>query len=186
MTLKEQSYNDLMAQCLKRLIKTTENEEQNRINEINNCNHLFVKLRDSENNNIVECVHCGVTNKYHELETTMTKCQKSLEYYVRTNLHLKDVSFNEMTIESMMMNKILENNPNISMLSDRVIRTDHPGLLYEIAKSINPDADTEELFEIMYALHELETVEEKKKLNSIEVSQELIKRYKESIKVLRK
>jgi len=186
MALRDQTYNDLMAQCSKKLIKTTIDEEQNRINDINNCHHLFVKLRDCANNDIVECVHCGVTNKYNELENTMSKCRKSLEFYVRTNFHLKDVEFKDITIESIMMSKILENDYKLNMLSDHVIRSNHPGLLYKIAIIINPEASNEELFEIMCDLHELETPEERIKLNSIDLSDELINRYKDNIKVLKK
>ncbi len=72
------------------------------------------------------------------------------------------------------------------MMSDGVIRSDHPGVLYRIAKIIKPEADNDELFEIMLSLHQLETTEEKKKLNSPEEADELIARYKESIKTYKK
>ena len=193
MSLRELPFNDIMAQCTKKLIKVSKEDEEKRINEIKNCNHLFVKLRDYNTStydnldlSVVECVHCGVTNKYHDLERVMQKYRKSLDYYVLTHWHYTDVEYNEVTIESMMMDKIKDENKELNMISNEVLRSPHPGVLYKVAKMINKDAENEELFEIMKKLNQLETFEEKNKLNSVEEATDLIERYKEEIKVLRK
>ena len=193
MSLVELPFNDMMAQCTKKLIKVSKEEEIKRINEIENCNHLFVKVRDYNTSyygdldlSAVECVHCGVTNKYRDLEKVMQKYRKSLDYYVLTHWHYTDVEYNDVTIETIMMDKIKDENQELNMMSNEVLRSFHPGVLYEIAKIINEDAENYELFEIMKKLNELETFEEKNKLNSVEEATSLIERYKEEIKVLKK
>ena len=68
--------NDNFAQCCRSLINGYQDNYKNqRKDEILNCNHLFLKLKDKEyigsyhssdcydNPAIVECVHCGLTNK---------------------------------------------------------------------------------------------------------------------------
>ena len=193
MSLRELPFNDMMAQVSKKLIKVSEEEEQKRINEIKSCNHLFVKLRDFDTStydgldlSVVECVHCGVTNKYKELERVMKKYQRSLDFYVLTKLHYTNVQYNEQTIESKMMDEIKAENNELNMMSDDVIRTFHPGVLYKIAKIINPEAENAELFEIMQELNKLETTEEKNKLNNTFDATDLIRRYQKENKVLKK
>lgn len=193
MSLRELPFNDMMAQCSKRLIKVSKEEEEKRINEINGCEHLFVKLRDYDTSyydnldlSVVECVHCGVTNKYRDLERVMQKYRRSLDYYVLTKWHYTNVEYNETTIETMMMNKIKDENNKLNMMSNEVLRSFHPGVLYQIAKSINPEADNTELFEVMKKLNELETFEERNKLNNLEDATSLIERYQKEVKVLKK
>ncbi len=110
MSLKELPYNDLMAQCSRKLIKVSPEEDQKRIDEIENCDHLFVKLRDYDHPNldlnVIECVHCGVTNKYIELENTMLRYRKSLEYYVYTTFHFTNLEYKDTNIETVMMDII--------------------------------------------------------------------------------
>ena len=184
MNLKESIINDLMAQCSSKLIKRSDEDEQKRINEINNCNHLFVKLRDYDktefsniNLTVYECVHCGVTNKFMDLETTIPKYRKSAKYFILTKLHYTDFEFKNITNESIMMNGISIDYINNNLMSDKVLRSLHPGILYDIARLINEDATNEELFDIMEELHNLETIEERKKLNTIFDAKELIERY---------
>ena len=193
MNLHELPINDMMAQCSRKLIVQTPEEEQARINEIENCNHLFVKLRDFDLSlydnldlSIIECVHCGVTNKYQNLERVLQKYRKSLDIYMLSKLHYTSVDYKETTIETEMMNKIKDNGKKINMMSNEIIRSLHPGVLYQIAIMIKPNGSNEELFEIMQRLNELETSEEKNKLNSIEDATDLINRYKEDIKILKK
>lgn len=193
MSLRELPFNDMMAQCSKRLIKISKEEEEKRINEINNCDHLFVKLRDYDTSyydnldlSVVECVHCGVTNKYRDLERVMQKYRRSLDYYVLTKWHYTNVEYNETTIETMMMNKIKDENQELNMMSNEVLRSFHPEVLYQIAKSINPEADNTELFEMMKKLNELETFEERNKLSNLEDATSLIERYQKEVKVLKK
>ena len=193
MSLRELPFNDMMAQVSKKLIKVSQEEEEKRINEIRNCNHLFVKLRDFDTStyegldlSVVECVHCGVTNKYKDLEYVMGKYRRSLDLYVLNKLHYTNVEYNETTIESRLMDEIKDRGVKLNMMSDNVIRTFHPGVLYQIAKMIYPEASNERLFEIMQELNKLETPEEKNKLNTLNDATDLILRYKEENKVLKK
>ena len=175
--------NDMMAQCSRRLIKVSKEEEQARINEIRECKHLFVKLKDiregdnEQNTIVVECVHCGVTNKYRDLEKTLLKYQKSLDYYIITAFHRTDFEYNSATIETLMMNEIEQSGEKIELMSNDVIRTLHPGLLYQLAKQIKPDSTNEELFIIMKELNELESNREKNQLSNIDDTDELVQRY---------
>ena len=185
--------NDLMTQCSRKLIKRSQEEEKERINEIRNCNHLFVKVRERVNSydsnadsSIIECVHCGVTNKFVDLEHTLTKYNKSLDYYVLTRYHSNDIIYNECTIETDMMNEIIRDNKPIRLMSNEIIRSLHPIVLYDIAKFLYPEASDEELFSVMKELNELETSEEKNKLCSIFDAKELIERYFSDDKVLKK
>ena len=185
MGLKQLPYNDMMAQFSKKLIKVTKEEEEKRINEISNCNHLFVKLREfnaEQNDNnllIVECVHCGVTNKYCDLERVMSRYRRSLDYYVATNYHCINVEYMDNTIETRMMEEIKNSNTELNLMSDKILRSFHPGVLYRLAKMISPNADNDELFSIMQELNNIETFEEKNKLNNPSDATDLINRYNE-------
>ena len=182
--------NDLMAQCSKKLIKMPEEEENKRIWEIANCNHLFVKIKESQDNldedtTIIECVYCGVTNKYRILENTLLKkIPKSLEYYIMTKYHCKDVEYRESTIETEMMDKLERSGKELPLMSDEVIRTNHPNVLYTLARRLHPGATNEELFQIMKELNKLENSSEKQRLNTIDDAMELVLRYKEKKKEL--
>ena len=193
MSLSNLPYNDMMAQCSKRLIKISKEEEEKRIHEIENCNHLFVKIRDYDTSqydnadlSVVECVRCGVTNKYENLERVMEKYRRSLDYYVLTNFHYTNIEYNDVTIETVMMNKIKAQSSQLNMMSDGIIRSFHPGLLYKLATIIAPAASNDELFNIMLKLDELETFEERNKLDSVFDATDLVERYKKEVKTLRK
>lgn len=181
--------NDILAQCSEKLVKLSDEEQNKRINEIRNCNHLFVKLREknvdaTENIAIVECVHCGVTNKYQDVEKTVIRFRKSLEYYLLTKFKKNNIEYNSETIETMMMREILNVDDNINMLSKEGIRTLHPGLLYQLAKRIHEDASDEEIFLIMQKLNDLETASEKIKLLSVDDASNLLGRYNKQNKIL--
>ena len=185
--------NDLMAQCSRKLIKRSLEEEKERIDEIRKCNHLFVKVRERVNSydsnadsRIIECVHCGLTNKFMDLEHTLTKYNKSLDYYVLTRYHNNDVTYNECTIETLLMNEMIKNNEPIRLMSEGIIRSLHPIVLYDIAKFLYPEESNEELFSVMKKLDEIETSEEKTRLCSIFDAKELIERYLAEEKVLKK
>ena len=186
MSLGRIPLNDMLAQCSKKLVHVSDEEREKRISEINECDHLFIKLRDYDNNmgnndlSIVECVHCGVTNKYYDLERVLAKYKKSLDYYVLTNYHYTNVKYDDATIESLMMDRLIQSHTKLNMISDKTLHTYHPGVLYKVAKIINPQASNEELFEIMQQLAEIETFEEKTKLNNIYDATDLIERYKKN------
>ena len=178
--------NDMMAQCSQKLIKVSDEERENRIKEINSCHHLFVKLRERpeleeyHDSVVVECVYCGVTNKYNDLEKTLVKYRHSLEYYLLNKFHNVNIEYNDSTIESQMMEEIKKDNQKLNMLSNGIIRSFHPGLLFQLAKKICPNGTNEEIFEIMQELNELETTKEKNQLCFIDDADELVERFYEN------
>ena len=185
--------NDMMAQCTRKLIKISDEETEKRVKEIENCDHLFVKLRenkefiDNPDATLLDCVNCGVTNKFFELESRMMRYRRSFEYYLFNIVHKLDIDYNDTTIESTMMIKLRQKTHEFNLMSDEILRTFHPGLLYQIAKVINPSGTNEELFHIMKELNELETTKERNKLSQIDDANELIERYYENKgKVLKK
>lgn len=178
--------NDMMTQCTRKLVKISDEETKKRIKEIENCDHLFVKLKenkefiDNPDATIIECVNCGVTNKYFELERTMMRYRRSFEYYLVNTFHQLDIDYNDTTIESAMMIELRKKTNEFNLMSDEILRTFHPGLLYQIAKIINPSGTNEELFQIMKELNEIETTRERNKLIQVDDANELIERYYEN------
>ena len=69
-----------------------------------------------------------------------------------------------------------------NLISNEVLNTYHPRLLYELANLLNPNASQEEIFEIMKELEGLETSQEKLKLSNREQASGLIKRYSDNKK----
>ena len=162
--------------------------------EINDCNHLFLKIRKKEYCGsyhssdcmsippLLECVHCGLTNKFedHERVDIEIKMERGI-YGYREHQH---------TIETIMFHKIYKDafircgkdfdESKLNIISDEVIRTDQARLLYELAKDINPKGKNEELFTIMKEINEIETDLEKFKLSKVSDCKELLIRYKES------
>ena len=181
--------NGLLAECLTKLTKISKEDMEKRLKEINNCEHLFVILKKSGNNininsDIFECVHCGVTNKYSDIEKTALKYHNTIEYYMLHNKN--EIEYNNVTLESVMMKQIIKTGKSLNLLSEKVIRTSHPSILYQIALIINKEATNDEIYEIMYELNELETFKEKNSLLSIDDIKDLIDRYHEHHKVLKK
>ena len=95
--------------------------------------------------------------------------------------------YNRKTLESKLFNETFQhsysrggkefNNRDINLISDESLLTYHPGLLYRLALQINPLGDNEELFNIMKNLHQLETFQEKIRLQTEEQAISLLERY---------
>lgn len=168
MNIKDLPLNDPFAQYIRSLNTTPENANIKR-EKMLSCNHLFVKLKREQKEyqilSEVECVHCGLTNKYHSLENFFRIKQMASDQY------------KERTLESILFDEIM-NIPNLNLISDEVIETNHPGLLYQLALTINPEANQDELFTIMNTLHNLENEQERLHLRRPEQSSALLKRYK--------
>ena len=183
--------NDNFAQCCRSLINGhKDNYINQRKEEMLNCNHLFLKLKDKEyvgsyhssdccdDSAIVECVYCGLTNKFKYLEEIFGEYDQN------------------QTIESSMFDEIFKkgyrrsgksfNDSVFNLISYDVIKTNHPQLLYKLALIINLKGTTEELFNIMSILNELETNLEKWKLSKVEQCNDLLKRYKERKVLIKK
>ena len=174
--------------------RSLRNSTEERKNEMCKCNHLFVKLREKrycgalhssdclDIPSLLECVHCGLTNKYEDFER--------LDVEIEMEKGIYDSERHKYTMETIMFHKLYKDafgrcgksfdESKFKLISDEVIRTDHPRLLYDLAKSINPKGNNKELFNIMKELNEIETDLEKFKLNKVEECSDLLERYKES------
>lgn len=184
--------NNLLGECTRKMIKLSEEDEKKRIDEIANCQHLFVKLKSEpinyygHNIDTVECVHCGLTNKYYGIEKMIRKYIASFDYTLLQKRNIIKFKLKDTTIESEMMMKLLQAKKELILLSDEVIETNHAGLLYQIAKKIEPLSSNNELFSIMQKLNKLETLEEKNNLSNIFDAVDLINRYQNDGKILKK
>lgn len=154
--------------------------------EMRKCNHQFVLLQkggwnncggfDSTDyeyeHNIVECVHCGLTNKYKDIECIVHSPSGGISY---TSSQI-GISVETQEFDSYFANDYSDKY-DVNLISTRIINSKHAVLLYEIAKTICPPKDNEKLVEIMYKLSLLETSSEKRNLNTLEDAKELIIRY---------
>lgn len=188
--------NDLLAQWSSKIQGNYDYDYINcRKEEIEQCPHLFLKLKDAEyvggfhssdcydDPAIVECVYCGLTNKFRKLEEDY--------FYHKLNSY-----YRKPTIESIMFMETFKNgyrrggksfdNSVFNVISKEVIKTHQAGLLYKLALKINPTGTYEELFEIMKTLNELETNLEKWKLSKVEQCDDLLDRYKERKTLIKK
>lgn len=184
--LKKLPINDEFGQCMRKLRIVSTEFTQKRQEEIRNCNHLFIKLRQGEKvfghhstdyykgANEVECVHCGLTNRFNKIEEAL-----DIKYALTV--------YNKKTIESQMFEEVFNdsyfrdgksfNNSEVNLINEECLLTCHPGLLYRLALKINPLGNNEELFEIMKQLHLLETDQEKIRLQTEEQAISLLDRY---------
>ena len=181
--------NDNFAQCFRSL---SNGYTDKRKEEIINCNHLFFKLKEKQyvgsfhssdcedEPSILECVHCGLTNKFEPIERVLKK-YKRLPYK-----SLETIMFHQLYQGAWQRGGKRFDDSIFNLISDVVITTNQAGLLYKLALKINPEGSNEELFNIMNTLNELETDLEKWKLSKVEQCDGLIDRYKKrKIKVLK-
>lgn len=156
---------------------------EERKKQIRGCNHEFIILKkggwdncggfDSSDYvydyNVIECVHCGVTNKYEELEQILREEQVSI--FPKIKLSVETEEFN------LIFDKPYSDRNDVNLISSRVIDSKHAKILYDVAKKINPYASNEKIVDIMYKLSLLETNSEKMNLNTVEDAKDLIIRY---------
>lgn len=199
--LRELPINDEFAQCMKKLRICSDEITAKREAEIKKCNHLFIKIRNCEEvwgfhssdyyrgAHEVECVHCGLTNRFGKLESMLSsqyiECYQTFSGFIPSS-----TKYNRKTLESRLFEEIFKNsysrcgkefnNRDINLISDECLLTYHPGLLYHLALQINPLGDNKELFEIMKQLHQLEIFSEKIRLQTEEHAISLLERYYDS------
>ena len=188
MNLKELPLNDEFAQCLRSMRKKTKEYTDFRIKEISSCNHLFVKIKEGVSYpgfhssdyeydpSQVECVFCGLTNKHKYMEDLFYR-HDLVEPWLYDRQSLETSFFNNYFRDYFRRSGKSFDESCFNLISDGIISSYHPGLLYQIAVRINPDANNEEIVEIMKKLNELETNEEKMKLRTIDHAENLIERY---------
>ncbi len=149
------------------------------------CNHLFVKLKDREvyggfhstdyeyEPSVVKCVHCGLTNYYmssYERDYRNHYAKRYLDY----------VEMNDRVYKSQAQKGFKRG----SLMSEEVLNSKHPEYLYAIALKIKPNGKKKDLFDVMKALYELETPQERMSW-SFPNEEELIEKYQnmETIKL---
>ena len=182
--------NDKKIECL-----------ENKKLEMENCQHLFLKLEEGQRYYgfhssdcgydpcVVVCLKCGLTNKYIERDSIYKEYNTILgwrnpyyDWFVETN----DKIFRKQFGHAWRRGGKSFDDSVFNLISDEAWYVDRPMLLYSIAKIIKPEADNTELFDTMKSLYELETPIERQKIDKIEKAQELIDRYKkEKVKVLK-
>ena len=196
--IKKLPINDEFGQCMRKLRIMPIEIAEKRQKEIKKCTHLFVKLRKGEeiygyhssdyhkNADEVECVHCGLTNRFNRIEEVLEPDYiESLQTYKGMILSL--TRYNKKTLESQLFEEIFKdsyyrsgksfNNKSLSLINEECLMTYHPGLLYRMALQINPSGTNKEIFEIMKQLHSLETNQEKIRLQTNEQASSLLDRY---------
>ena len=152
--------------------------------DISCCEHKFIRLKsggwsscggfhssDYEyEDDVVECICCGLTNKYKTLEMELQNKN----------------SFGWKTIETELFDLYIKEH-KISFISDIVIDSTHLPLLYRVAKKMFYDGDDLTLVSVMFKLNSLETWDERRRLNSVDDAYCLMERFKnETAKVLQK
>jgi len=196
--LKQLPINDEFGQCMRKLRIVSTEIKQKRQEEIKKCNHLFVKLRKGEvivgchstdyykDVDEVECVHCGLTNRFERIESIL---DNDYNEYFKTfrGMIPSSTRYNRRTLESQLFREIFKNsyyrsgksfnNSSLNLISKECLLIYHPGLLYRLALQIKPSGNDKEIFEIMKQLHMLETNQEKIRLQTEEHAIELLNRY---------
>lgn len=196
--IKKLPINDEFAQCMIKLRIIPTELVQKRQEEIKRCNHLFVKLRQGEEifgynstdyykeANTVECIHCGLTNRFNKIEEVLASDYIEFSNSFRGMIPSL-TKYNKKTLESQMFEEIYKHsyyrgrksfkNSDLNLISEECLQTYHPGLLYRLALKINPQGNNEEIFKIMKQLDTLETIQEKIRLQTEEQALSLIERF---------
>lgn len=190
--------NDEFSQCMQKLRITSNEIIKKRRDEIGSCNHLFVKLREGKEiygchstdyyKRVceVECVHCGLTNKFIKIEELLDS-----EYLMFSKSFIGMIptltSYSRKTLESEMFEETFKNSyirggksfneSDINLISEECLTTCHPRILHNLAKQISQLGTNEELFKIMKELNLLETPKEKVSLQTIDQALPLLDRY---------
>jgi len=198
MGLKKLPLNDEFAQCMRKLRICSSEIIEKRKEEMRRCNHLFVLLRNGEEvygchstdyykgANEVECVYCGLTNRFSKIELILDNDYN--EYFKSFRGMLpSQTGYNRKTLESEMFEELFKNsyyrngksfnNLSLNLISKECLLTYHPRLLYRIALQVNPLGSNEEIFEIMKTLHNLETPQERIRLQAVEQVVTLLSKY---------
>lgn len=128
----------------------------NKNKEIEKCDHLFLKLREGYDvkgfhstdyyhvPSTIECVKCGLTNKYSDMSI------KERLIYSKINDVQNQISLNKRLF------KLIDKN-SINLISDEALNTNHPRVLYYLAKKISQSEENDEIFKIMKEIYALET-----------------------------
>lgn len=185
---KKWRLNDTFAQYWRNIKPMSEDIAKRKMENMKCCNHLFVYLNGldiygSKNTMTVECVHCGITNKFLQLEEFFNSNSRINPFSLPKNTKtLQSEMFMQMLKQNHCQNDQSFNEIGLKFMSEEILPTYHPGLLYQLALQIKFDASIEETFDVMKQLHALETNIEVLHLQTLEQANDLFIRYQESIK----
>ncbi len=188
-------FNDVFQQRMDSLALSDE-EKLKREEEMTNCHHLYVKLDEIVERlpeymsmSIVQCVHCGLTNKFKNVDDGNLRRRRYFGY-----------NPSERTVETKVFDKTYQNcyrkstgvvfpyyhfyDDELEFLEREDLNTNHPKLLFDLAREINlsldyrVEEDRKEIFRIMKELNAMETDEERIYLKSVYDASDLIERYR--------
>ena len=196
--------NDEFAQCTFGTIVRKDSERDELLSKYRKCRHLFVVIKESEYIGAfhssdcetiperVECVHCGITNRLVDVEDVANDLHgdcRIREYY-QFGVKMRTRSY----VTEEFVRQFGWNNEGLRkqrFLSEQPLRSNHPGVLFQIAQEFysavrGPLNDTigrsesveESIFLIMKELHKMETSLEQFKISSVVQASALIERFK--------
>lgn len=168
----------------------TDEEAESAIARWRSCKHLFVKVRKSEYSGAFhssdcetiparyECVKCGLTNRLIDKEEDLNR------YNSINSILLSKQKVTDETMEwKNQQPKVSKNN----LLSEELIITIHPGVLFDIAIELCLAQDIKvtkkNVFKIMQELCKMETDTERLKISTTVHASALIERYKQKHKL---
>ena len=197
--------NDLLTQYIKACnLELMDDEKELREQEVMQCRHDFVMLKPARymgacslpnceiEEPVVECIHCGLTNKYTYFMEVMRLIGnvKYNDYDNKNYLYLNSRKVDALPFESLLFNKLmtssyvklygLSNEINPHQYEQYAINSAHISVLYQTAKELVNGSDRE-VFEAMALLHELETLQEMMQIETKDDTRELVNRYKSKI-----
>lgn len=192
--------NDLFGQYVHAcILYRTKEEQEQRKKEVSECNHEFALLKETEYYGalhssdcstepaVVQCVHCGFTNKFIQLENQLIASGVLQRLLTEDGWSFCWKYFPYGNAEPFESKLFMEMKPEINLISTKEpIPSLHISLLYQVAVELCGEVSLEEIWNVMKNLHDLETVHEKLYTFSKDDLQDLIKRYQESTKLVRK
>ena len=137
--------------------------------EMEHCNHLFVKQEEGYwiggfhssdyeyTPSVITCLKCGLTN-YHVNMDIIQRRQYSDALMQFNRLKYCWLAVNDEVFRKQ-FHSSKEGESKYNLISNEVLQTTNPTTLYKIAVYINPDANNEELFNIMKKLYDIEKIE---------------------------
>ena len=135
---------------------------------------------------LVECVHCGFTNKFRAEERFWSYYGgfANGDPFKQRKSASENTWFYEEFKSLFRVGKYGDhfNEKGLKLISKETeIMTNHAGILYKLAKGLSPDGTNEELVKIMLDLHNLENWQEKNRLVEEIHMIDLLKRYKKEV-----
>ncbi|MBR3524052.1 MAG: hypothetical protein IKN87_05175 [Bacilli bacterium] len=143
----------------------------NKKEQMEKCDHLFIKLEEGKNFQgyylkdcyympcKVECVLCGLTNKY-KAESKYYETKDG--YLLKPNLFSnRVVKLNNMVFSSQFSRYYSKDKKSFdesvfNLMKDEVLNTDHAIYLYRRAADLRLDFGNDDLFEIMKILNDID------------------------------